>query len=309
MEGHMEKRNGGPGGGHGRGMRPDKTKDALLTQMKEKTSPLFSYHENASGALGGMCGYYLFEPHPSDALKTDSLPMVVFIPDASCVGCEKEYVLTQGWGGLIWAEAEEQKRHPSYVLVPVFSEVVVQDDYSHSDQIDVLTELIKDLAAALPVDGNRIYITGQSMGGMTAFYLSIASPDIFAAYLFAGCQWDNGPVSEALRDRPFFYIVSSGDRNASAGQKELMDIFTSHAVPFSFSEWSARDDMSSQDEMVHRMLSEGNSANFVSFAPGTTVPEGEPVPEGAGEHMTSFDCVYRIGAVRNWLFSQTREDL
>ena len=54
------------------------------------------------------------------------------------------------------------------------------------------------------------------------------------------------------------------------------------------------------------MLAEGNSANFVTFTPGTTLAEGQTAGGGAGEHMTSFDYAYKLEAVRNWLFAQSK---
>ena len=54
------------------------------------------------------------------------------------------------------------------------------------------------------------------------------------------------------------------------------------------------------------MLSEGNSANFITFTLGTTLAEGQTSGGGAGEHMTSFDYAYKIEAIRDWLFAQEK---
>ena len=57
---------------------------------------------------------------------------------------------------------------------------------------------------------------------------------------------------------------------------------------------------------MEAMLTDGNSANFVTFTEGTTLAEGQTAMMGAGEHMTSFDYAYKIEAVRDWLFAQAR---
>ena len=44
----------------------------------------------------------------------------------------------------------------------------------------------------------------------------------------------------------------------------------------------------------------------MTFAQGTTLAEGQS-SGGAGEHMTSFDYAYKLEAVRDWLFRQSRE--
>ena len=214
-------------------------------------------------------------------------------------------MLTQGWGGLIWATEEEQAKHPAFVVVPVFTETVVDDSFNHSSQIDVAMRLLQSLTETYAIDTNRIYTTGQSMGGMTSFHLSIEYPDFFAAYLFVGSQWNTSLLS-GLEQENFFYVVSAGDPKASAGQAELLALFDADGAACSHSEWSAQDDADTQKEAVAAMLAEGNSANFVTFTLGTTLAEGQTAGGGAGEHMTSFDYAYKLGAVRDWLFEQSK---
>ena len=50
----------------------------------------------------------------------------------------------------------------------------------------------------------------------------------------------------------------------------------------------------------------GYQQNFVTFTLGTTLAEGQTAGSGAGEHMTSFDYAYKLEAVRDWLFQQTK---
>ena len=90
--------------------------------------------------------------------------------------------------------------------------------------------LLRSLTETYSIDTDRIYTTGQSMGGMTSFHLSIAYPDFFAAYLFVGSQWDTG-LLQGLENERFFYIVSAGDPKASAGQAELLLRFDANGAP------------------------------------------------------------------------------
>lgn len=299
---------GGPGnvqhGGPGGGMRGgnggvDKSADSELQTMINEVAPQFqlkTYEEN-----GETLQYYLYVPTDYDT--GNSYPLIQFIPDSSVVGKEAEAVLTQGWGGLIWATEAEQTKHPAFVVVPVFTETIVDDNHNHSSQIDLAMHMLENLTQEYSIDTNRIYTTGQSMGGMTSFYLSTAYPDVFAAYLFVGSQWDVN-VLTGLEEESFFYIVSAGDPKASAGQAELLEKFDADGAVYSKAEWSAQAE--NQDELVTAMLAEGNSANFVTFAEGTTLAEGQSAMPGAGEHMTSFDYAYKIEAVRDWLFAQTK---
>lgn len=289
----------GPRGGNRGGGGVDKSSDAELQSMIAEVAPKFqlmTYEED-----GTTLQYQLYIPENYDPAQ--SYPLIQFIPDSSVVGKGTDAVLTQGWGGLIWATEAEQAKHPAFVVVPVFTETIVTDNGDHSDQIDLAMRMLESLIEEYSIDKSRIYTTGQSMGGMTSFYLSTAYPAFFAAYLFVGSQWDVS-VLKGLEEKPFFYIVSAGDPKASAGQAELLEMFDADGASYSYSEWGAQDE--GQSEMVKAMLSERNSANFVTFTEGTTLAEGQTAMMGAGEHMTSFDYAYKIEAVRDWLFEQTK---
>jgi len=289
----------GPRGGNRGGGGVDKSSDAELQSMIAEVAPKFqlmTYEED-----GTTLQYQLYIPENYDPAQ--SYPLIQFIPDSSVVGKGTDAVLTQGWGGLIWATEAEQAKHPAFVVVPVFTETIVTDNGDHSDQIDLAMRMLESLIEEYSINKSRIYTTGQSMGGMTSFYLSTAYPAFFAAYLFVGSQWDVS-VLKGLEEKPFFYIVSAGDPKASAGQAELLEMFDADGASYSHSEWGAQDE--GQSEMVKAILSERNSANFVTFTEGTTLAEGQTAMMGAGEHMTSFDYAYKIEAVRDWLFEQTK---
>ena len=295
---------GGQGGMRGgAGGVTDKSSDAGLQAMITEVAPKFQLLTYEDAETGTSLQYQLYVPENYD--ETQSYPMIQFIPDSSAVGRDASYVLTQGWGGLIWATEEEQAKHPAFVVVPVFTETIVDDNFNHSEQIDVAMRLLQSLTETYNLDTNRIYTTGQSMGGMTSFHLSIAYPDFFAAYLFVGSQWDTTELN-GLEDEPFFYIVSAGDPKASAGQADLLAVFDADNAAYSYAEWGAQDDAESQNGNVAAMLTEGNNANFVTFTVGTTLAEGQSGSSGAGEHMTSFDYAYKLEAVRDWLCQQTK---
>ena len=293
--------NGGMRGGAGGSV--DKSGDAELQTMIADVVPKYRLLTFEDAETGTSLQYYLYIPENYDASQT--YPMVQFIPDSSVVGKETSAYLTQGWGGLIWATDEEQAKHPSFVVIPIFTDTIVDDSFNHSQQIDVAMRLLQSLTETYSIDTGRIYTTGQSMGGMTSFYESIAYPDFFAAYLFVGSQWDTTRLS-GLEEKPFFYIVSAGDPKASAGQSALLAVFDSDNAAYSYAEWGAQDDADSQNSKVTAMLAEGNNANFVTFTAGTTLAEGQTASSGAGEHMTSFDYAYKLEAVRDWLFEQSK---
>ena len=151
----------GPGGGRGGrgGMGGiSKSGDAELQAMIAETAPKFQLMTYEDTETGTSLQYQLFVPEDYDA--SVSYPLIQFIPDSSVVGKGTDAVLTQGWGGLIWAAEEEQAKHPAFVAVPVFTETVVDDSFHHSAQIDVAMRLLQSLTETYSIDTNRIYTTG-----------------------------------------------------------------------------------------------------------------------------------------------------
>ena len=271
-----------------------------LEQMIAETAPAFELRSYEDAETGVTLQYYLFSP----AGGADTYPLIQFIPDASVVGAGTEAVLTQGWGGLIWASAYEQAKHPCYVLVPVFSEVVVDDNFNVSAQVTAEKNLLSELCTTLPIDPGRLYTTGQSMGGMTSFHLNLTYPDLFTASLFVGSQWDT-TIMQPMEDKRFFYIVAAGDAKASAGQADLKAVFDADGVPYASGEWSAQEDEAAQSQLAQALVDQGQAANFVTFEAGSTLADGQGAGK-AGEHMTSFDYAYKIESVRDWLFAQSK---
>jgi hypothetical protein len=53
------------------------------------------------------------------------------------------------------------------------------------------------------------------------------------------------------------------------------------------------------------MLAEGNSKNFPTFRTGSVLADSSQSAMNS-EHMSSFIYAYKIEAIRNWLFAQTK---
>ena len=96
-------RQGGMRGGNGGGT--DKSSDTELQSMITEVAPKFQLLTYEDAETGTSLQYQLYTPENYD--ENQRYPMIQFIPDSSAVGRGADYVLTQGWGGLIWATEEE----------------------------------------------------------------------------------------------------------------------------------------------------------------------------------------------------------
>ncbi len=108
---------------------------------------------------------------PEDYSKTDKKwPMVLFLHGAGERGEDLELVKNHGLPKLI----EQGRSFPFIVLSP----------QCHENQrwsIEFLNALLNETFLKYEIDENRIYVTGLSMGGFSAWELALKYPERFAA--------------------------------------------------------------------------------------------------------------------------------
>lgn len=241
--------------------------------------------------------YSLFIPENLD--YEHKYPLVMYIPDASAASKSAKEIVEQYFGADIWATADEQKKHPCFVFVPAFSEIVVDDNFDTSDEIEVVVTILQNLIQNYNIDSTRIYATGQSMGCMTSLHLNSKYPSLFAASLFVSGQWW-APYLSSLASAKFFYITAAGDEKATGGQQEVMDLIGSSN--YAYGTWSAKEAEDVQNTNAKNLISQNKNANFIRFEKGTVLADGDS--DSNHEHNSSFTYGYRIEAVRDWLFNQ-----
>ena len=284
---------------HGGGMEVNKDSDSTFVALKNEAQTKFKQFTFEDAETGKTMEYNLMVPAGYDGTK--SYPLVLFMADASTVGKEVTAPLTQGYGALEFASDRDQAAHPSFVLVPQYTEWSVQDDWSTTDEVEMTIRLLQAVCKEYKVDTNRLYTTGQSMGGMMSFYFNITHPDLFAASLFVSSQWDTSKMKD-FGKRHFFYIVADGDQKASGGMKDLAEVLKQQNARVDSASWSAKLPQAEQERLAEELIAKGGNINFIKWEAGSVLPE----TGRAMEHMASFDYGYKIAAVRDWLFEQSK---
>lgn len=297
MEGGGQGGNGGRRGGNAGGMVSEN--DPEIQKVLDTNADKFEQLIFEDVETGMTLEYSLYIPEDYDS--SDQYPLIMFIPDATGPGKSARQLVEQYYGATVWVTEEEQQKHPSFVMVPAFTETVVDDNWNVSPQVEMVVRLISKIRSTYNIDSDRIYTTGQSMGCMTSLYLNSKYPDLFAASMYVSGQWDTS-VLKNLENQKFFYITAGGDAKASGGQDDVMAMFDSDGASYSYGTWSAQDSEEEQSAAVERLVSLGFDANMVRFETGTVFKEGE----GGTEHMASFHYGYKLTAVRDWLFQQTK---
>ncbi|MDE7116497.1 MAG: hypothetical protein K2O56_08740 [Muribaculaceae bacterium] len=291
-----KRKTGGPQlGTPGGGPVIDKSGDSTLQSMITELLPKFSHFEFTDSKTGKTINYSLFTPENID--ESRQYPLVLFMADASTPGTDVTRPLTQGYGAFVWATDDWQAQHPCYILVPQYSGVAVNDAYEHTDEVDMVARLVKEIAQKKTIDSNRIYTTGQSMGGMISMYYNSAYPDLFAASIFVDCHWDSATFPELVKHK--FAFITAG----KAGTFDALEQAARNAgIKYEYIEFSAKLPQQEQDRLVSDELAKRAPINIINFESKTVLPD-----DGKGsEHMYSFDYAYRLTPVREWLFRQSK---
>ena len=295
-----QRRGGARGPRQGGHMEIDKDSDSVFVALKKETLGKFKQFTFSDSQTGKTMEYNLLVPEGAEA--GEKLPLVLFMADASTVGKEVTTPLTQGYGALEFASDRDQRLHPSFVLVPQYTDWAVQDDWSTTDEVEMTIRLLDAVCKEYNVDTSRLYTTGQSMGGMMSFYFNITHPDLFAASLFVSSQWDTSKMQD-FGKKHFFYIVAGGDQKASGGMKDLAEVLKENDARIESASWSAKLPAQQQEQLAEQLIARGSNINFIKWETGSVLPES-----GQGmEHMASFDYGYKIAAVRDWLFQQSKQ--
>lgn len=283
-------------GGH---MEINKDSDSVFVALKQVTLSKFKQLTFKDEQTGKTMAYNLLIPEVAEA--GEKLPLVLFMADASTAGKEVTAPLTQGYGALEFASDRDQQQHPSFVLVPQYTDWAVQDDWSTTDEVEMTIRLLDAVCREYNVDTNRLYTTGQSMGGMMSFYFNITHPDLFAASLFVSSQWDTSKMQD-FGKKKFFYIVAGGDQKAYGGMQDLAKVLKKNNARVDSASWSAKLPNQEQEQLAEELIARGGNINFIVWEKGTVLPES-----GQGmEHMASFDYAYKLAPVRDWLFKQSK---
>ncbi|MGH2648223.1 MAG: prolyl oligopeptidase family serine peptidase [Ginsengibacter sp.] len=151
-------------------------------------SLIFSFQSYTNGK-GDTLNYWQLYPD-SDTLR--KYPLVIFLHGSGERGNDNEAQLK--WGVMNFATDQNMIKYKAIVIAPQCPEKMSWANFSNkkdsreklllpvpSKPMELLIALIHQLIKKLPVDTNRIYITGLSMGGHGTYDAIERYPDLFAA--------------------------------------------------------------------------------------------------------------------------------
>ena len=155
-----------------------------------------------TGAAGETMPYRLFIP--DQAARARALPLIIYLHGGGGAGTDNLRQISGGntAGTRVWTTPEMQARHPAFVVAPQMPGGR-QWGAPSLDELAPHAKLVLDLLAALSkefaIDADRIYVTGQSLGGRGTWDLVSKRPDVFAAGIPV-CGDGNATRIRAARD-------------------------------------------------------------------------------------------------------------
>ncbi len=133
---------------------------------------------------GKKLPYRLFIPDNYDRQR--KYPLVLYLHGGGGLGTDNLKQISGGNSFLIglFTKAESQAKFPCFVVAPQSHDegwVEGNDHQTPGKQLKLVFELLERLQTDYSIDGERLYITGQSLGGFGTFAIINERPDLFAA--------------------------------------------------------------------------------------------------------------------------------
>ena len=123
---------------------------------------------------------------PSAEVRKKALPLVVYLHGSGGIGDDNRKQISGGnaTGTHVWTTPDAQRMHPTYVLAPQLppgEQWGAPGSDALSSHAEALVQLIAALTREFFLDPDRIYLTGQSLGGGGTWDIISKRPDLFAA--------------------------------------------------------------------------------------------------------------------------------
>jgi predicted peptidase len=163
---------------------------------------------------GTTLPYRTFIPEMPDSGRL--YPLVVFLHEGSARGTDNiSQISDANWHGAhVWTEADNQTRHPCFVVAPQLPQEYGWSSGRHPElslYAAALVELLATLTQEFPIDAGRVYITGQSLGGRGTWDLVAKRPELFAAAVPV-CGAGDPSAAAGFRDVPIWAFHGGQDK-------------------------------------------------------------------------------------------------
>lgn len=182
--------------------------------------------ESFKSADGQVLNYRLLVPPKIE--ESEKYPLVIFLHGAGERGSDNAAQLKHGVGDFV----RHQKDYPCFLVAPQCPEGKrwVEVDWSAAthdlpekpgDQMAMVKALIDQMVDEKPIDADRIYITGLSMGGYGTWDAISRYPDLFAAAAPI-CGGGDPKHAKTIKDIPIWCFHGDQDQAVKVERSRAM---------------------------------------------------------------------------------------
>ncbi|MGN0814659.1 MAG: PHB depolymerase family esterase [Candidatus Coproplasma sp.] len=274
-------------------------------EPEENTEAAYGWTQSVYSSGGADVEYQVYVPEAYVNNSTAELPLITYVPDASYVNASWTQYLKSACP-LNWATEEKMSKNPAFFLLIRFTETTTSLGGSQGALVNAL---IDKVVADYNIDTDRLYLTGQSMGGILDWALNDAYPDKFAATVYVGCQ-PGGDVRDeqyntiidnaAFASQKFVYIASRKDEKAPYGQDDVQAALDAAGSSYDLLYDLDHTDNAALNAVISAELAKDYDRFFFGYTQLTSNGDG------VAEHMQSFKYAYQIDAVFEWLMAQSK---
>jgi predicted peptidase len=166
--------------------------------------------------------YRLFVP--PDYKSDMPYPLVLWLHGAGGAGGDNRAQIRadQTLGTHTWTKPQSQAKHAAFVLVPQSSTNWVSSGLDRlSPEMSLVLSILDTVRAEFNIDADRIYVAGQSDGGMGTWNVIIQRPILFAAAIPLCGGGDASRIS-AIVNMPIWAFHGSRDKVISVAESRRM---------------------------------------------------------------------------------------
>jgi predicted peptidase len=227
----------------------------LIEAQNLDLGELGEYEKYATGDwVKGEIEGLQFQIHAPNAYKRDEpVPLVIFLHGIGERGDDNEKQMN-GWPK-IFATPENQAKRPSIIVVP---QCPLDKQWNIHNVVEQVVGLTEDLAENLPVDKDRLYLTGYSMGGFGTWAVLGNEPELFAAAIpIAG--GGNPSMARAMKNVPIWnFHGEKDDVVAVSSSRKMVEALEEENGNITYTELEGAGhgiaDTVLKDEKVHEWL-------------------------------------------------------
>lgn len=154
--------------------------EATLPLTRQQAQLADQFDQGTASCDGTALPYRLYTPS-----STEKLPLVLFLHGAGECGTDNLSQLTQSGGATIWLQ--RQQSDPDFACYILAPQCPVGDQCWTEPQLRAVKAALDAVLAAHPVDANRLYLVGKSVGAGGGLRLNALFPDLFAGLLLCAC--------------------------------------------------------------------------------------------------------------------------